>query len=245
MRGGRVTPESSREEQIAAIVALARTGYLPVVEEGEGQPAATRFGGRPWLANGESWPNCGACGEPMMFLVQVNRAELTDRQAEYLRGDGLMQLFYCQDWDCSADIWKPFSAGSLARLVPSASLEDGGFAVAPTTLRLVDPNLVVGWTERTESPGPEERPRYGIDLELSWDDEDRLGPVEDDKLGGWPCWMQHVEYPDCPRCGTEMNLVLQIPSESLADVLLGDAGVGHVTQCHTHPDVLAFGWACA
>jgi uncharacterized protein YwqG len=69
-------------------------------------------------------------------------------------------------------------------------------------------------------------------------------PRAGDKLGGWPDWIQGVEYPACPRCGNAMKTIFQLDSQDHIDHMFGDAGVGHVTQCPTHPDVLAFGWAC-
>lgn len=65
-----------------------------------------------------------------------------------------------------------------------------------------------------------------------------------DKLGGWPAWVQGVEYPDCPRCGARMALLFQLDSEENVPWMFGDVGCGHVTRCPAHPDEVAFGWAC-
>lgn len=65
-----------------------------------------------------------------------------------------------------------------------------------------------------------------------------------DKLGGWPAWVQGVEYPSCPRCGKRMVLVFQVDSEDNVPFMFGDIGCGHVTQCPKHKEVVAFGWAC-
>ena len=41
-----------------------------------------------------------------------------------------------------------------------------------------------------------------------------------------------------------MDLVFQLDSEKNVPFMFGDAGVGHITQCPTHKDVVAFTWAC-
>ena len=71
-------------------------------------------------------------------------------------------------------------------------------------------------------------------------------PAHGDKLGGYPRWVQGVEYPTCRRagCGETMRLVFQIGSEDNIPLMWGDCGIGHITQCPTHTGVLAFGWAC-
>jgi uncharacterized protein YwqG len=65
-----------------------------------------------------------------------------------------------------------------------------------------------------------------------------------DKLGGWPHWIQGVEYPACPRCEGRMTYVFQLDSEDNVPFMFGDSGCGHITQCPDHKDVVAFGWAC-
>ena len=70
-------------------------------------------------------------------------------------------------------------------------------------------------------------------------------PLEGEKLGGWPAWIQGIEYPSCPLCDTQMALVLQVDSEKHVAMMWGDMGIGHVTQCPNHPDVLTFAWACS
>lgn len=69
-------------------------------------------------------------------------------------------------------------------------------------------------------------------------------PHDGDKLGGWPAWVQGVEYPKCIECGEPMDMLFQIDSEDNVPYMFGDCGTAHVTQCPTHPDVVAMGWAC-
>jgi hypothetical protein len=75
--------------------------------------------------------------------------------------------------------------------------------------------------------------------------EDLLGRGCDggDKLGGWPCWIQDVEYPACPTCKKRMQHVFQVTGDPLP-FMFGDMGIGHITQCPRHKDIVAFGWSC-
>jgi hypothetical protein len=70
-------------------------------------------------------------------------------------------------------------------------------------------------------------------------------PRMGDKLAGWPAWVQGVEYPRCPLCEETMGLVFQIESEGHVPFRFGDSGTGHITRCRTHPNLVAFSWACA
>jgi hypothetical protein len=125
---------------------------------------------------------------------------------------------------------------------------------------------IVGWTESIDLPHPSEHEELGLayvygraegtrlecaELGLSFDNinDDELAEnlamaQSGDKLGGWPYWVQNVEYPSCPTCGERMRLVFQIDSEDNVPFMFGDTGCGHITQCPAHKDVVAFGWAC-
>lgn len=58
-----------------------------------------------------------------------------------------------------------------------------------------------------------------------------------DELGGWPHWVQGIEYPGCPQCGCRMELVFQLDSMDNVTHRFGDEGIGHITQCPDHPEV--------
>ncbi|HEV7760537.1 MAG TPA: DUF1963 domain-containing protein [Acidimicrobiales bacterium] len=166
------------------------------------------------------------------------------------------------------DGWAPFSdAASLVRVVPGDPLapvgapDDGadgadGFAAA----------AIVGWERFDDLPDPEDHdlaglwraydadlrtvsvrcPEVGLEATVGLDDldvDDIAQAAGQDKLAGWPRWDQGREYPACPTCGATMRLVLQLDSEDHVPFMFGDLGIGHVTQCPVHHDVVAFGWA--
>ena len=217
---------------------LTRPTFKPVVEPGEQAGLESRFGGQPWLPAGEGWPRCGDCGNPMTFFLQVAAAEVPAAMRERF-GAGLLQMFYCTD---GCDGFEAFSPASLIRLVRP-------FGTGATPAEAATENFaakrIVSWTEQVDLPDWDELADLGV--ELPEEEIDALGqtyPRAGDKLGGWPHWVQGVEYPSCRRCGRRMELLVQVDSEDNVPWMFGDMGCGHITQCPDHLDELAFGWAC-
>ena len=67
---------------------------------------------------------------------------------------------------------------------------------------------------------------------------------ERDKVGGWPAWVQVVEYPKCPQCDGRMDsVVFQLTSGDKVPFHLADGGRGPILQCPKHKRVLAFPWS--
>jgi uncharacterized protein YwqG len=231
----------------ARLAPFRRGTWIPEVVDGAGPPDASRLGGAPWLRPGETWPACPNCGRPMHLFVQLNARDLPPAGAQALEG-GLMQFFYCirEDPTCEqeCDGWAPFARNTLLRLIPRDDL--GGGAMASADVEAFPPKRITGWTEAIDYPHCEDAEDRG--LQLSDEETDALDdcarPHAGEKLLGWPYWVQGIEYPDCPECGTRMHLLFQIDSERHLPYMFGDSGVGHVTQCPRHRNRLAFGWAC-
>jgi uncharacterized protein YwqG len=243
-----------------------RAAWKPVVQDGDGEPTASKFSGTPWIAQGDAWPLCKRCQHPMQLFVQLDLAQLPE-PLQGAFGAGLLQLFYCTDETCGySGGWEPFSdVSSLVRVVQPVgpALE----TAIPQEPGYFPAKRIVAWNEIPDYPDPPEHDELG--LEYTYDRDagtttltcQELGltfeGVEDDylaeniatsalgdKLAGWPNWIQGVEYPHCPTCGTRMALVFQVDSEDNLPFMFGDVGTGHVTQCPDHQHVVAFGWAC-
>jgi uncharacterized protein YwqG len=229
---------------------------------GDAQTGA-QFGGAPLLAPSETWPVCKSCERPMQFFLQLSPEALPLSFTP--RGDGVLQLFYCSLDDGGCETWSPFSGTHLVRLLSGpAEVAPHPAGLAPLPVR-----WVTGWSELVDYPHAEEHRALGLAYDYDFPNKrvsvacDELGvalrdldidagvaetigdAAEGDKLGGWPLWVQGVEYPSCPTCGSRMQLVLQVDSEDNIPHMFGDAGCGHVTQCPVHSDVLAFAWACS
>ena len=238
-----------------------RTAWSPIVREGDADTTASKFAGMPWLAADEPWPACGNCHEALTFFLQLDLAHLP-RELDAVYGDGLVQLFYCTR--CIHSGWEPFSSESLVRIVaPTVASQ----RVAPRQVEQFPPRTIVGWNAFDDYPNQQEHRllgvRYVYDLEtmrlrVECDDppfvaedveantltEEMAVAASGDKLAGWPFWVQDVEYPACPTCSQSMRLVFQLDSEQHIPFMFGDCGVGHITQCAKHRQMVAFGWAC-
>lgn len=241
-------------ELAARLAPWSRPYWKPETVDEDGPVTASKFSGRPWLSPDEVWPICPSCEQPLQLFVQLNTqdfpAEVKDNY-----GNGLIQLFYCTsseplcEDDCEA--YAPFSESVLARRVEPQAASVGDGVVPSMPEGHFPPKRITGWTAAgTDLPSAEET-RILLNAAgqtLSESEDDLLWEVteqtEGDKLGGWPMWVQGVEYPDCPDCGCTMELVMQIDSEDHLPYMFGDLGCGHLTQCPKHPEQLAFAWAC-
>jgi uncharacterized protein YwqG len=241
-----------------------RFTWKPVVSESDGPATASKFSGIPWLAPGEQWPVCVGCQRPLQLFLQLNLNDLPEELCSRF-GDGLLQLFYCVDFDCdrSGDAWQPFAQPTVVRVVVPTGHERTDVTVPPNHF---PPQTIVRWEIDSDFPSAEEHralgliyeydfnaksvtvrwPEVGLQLEnLEFETADLIAnPHVGDKLSGWPYWIQSAEYPSCPQCGKQMELVFQIDSEDNLPFMFGDTGCGHITQCPHHKDVVAFGWAC-
>lgn len=169
--------------------------------------------------------------------------------------------------ECWADgAWEPFSnVASVVRVVPRHALAP---ARHPATTPGFPALAIETWERFEDAPHPQDHaaagllstydfeartvtlrcPSVGLDATISLDDlevEDIAVAADKDKLSGWPCWIQGNEQPACPTCGEAMQLLFQVSSEDHVPFMFGDAGIGHITICPTHPDIVAFGWACS
>ena len=233
-------PPPLDEERLAP---YRRPCWVPRVEDRDGEPQASKFSGRAALPEGESWPVCPSCNRPMQLFLQLNAADLP-RGFTAPWGKGLLQFFYCTTSDphceVDCDAWAPFARSTLLRVIPVPT----SFAGAQPPPAAFPAKRIVGWKHRDDLPGWEELESFGFSDEEAEEITNLDYPRSGDKLSGWPNWVQGVEYPQCPECGSEMKMLFQIDSEDNLPFMFGDAGCGHITYCEKHPRVLAFGWAC-
>lgn len=241
----------------------ARQAWRPITSPGDDPAPVSKFSGLPWLAASEAWPRCQECQAEMPLFLQLDLAT-TPVQARGRFGEGLLQLFYCTSCD---EGFEAFSRTSLVRLLDPAQ---GRALNGPHPQPVSPARRITGWTEITDYPHPPEHETLGIAYTYDFkakplttsiacedppvvaeglvadDLAERLSVAEPgDKLGGWPCWIQGVEYPACPVCQAEMQMVFQLDSNDNLDFMFGDVGTGHITQCPVHKSVVAFSWACS
>jgi hypothetical protein len=244
-----------------------RPAWLPICEVGDGPATASKFAGTPWLGEAESWPVCGSCQRPLDLFLQLNLSELPQELTGRF-GSGLLQFFYCRhtasSGDCRGEGYEAFADCQCVRIVhpdssggrPQVAAEVGSFA----------PKTIIDWNRIDDYPRWAELEELGLvfrfdqESQRVWIECREIGLVSErfpsatafdyldrcngsDKLAGWPCWIQNVEYPNCPRCQRRMQLVFQHTGDELP-FMFGDMGIGQITQCPEHHEVIAFSWAC-
>lgn len=229
------------------IEVFKKSAWKPMVADGDGSRLDSKFAGTPFIRAGEDYPLCGNCERPLQLFLQLDLGKLPPALGDDF-GHGLLQFFYCTsseplcEVDCEA--YFPFAKSVLTRIIEPENLisanENASYGGA------FPPKLITGWEETDDYPNWEESVLLGIERDSEIMDEliESDYPVSGDKLAGYPMWIQGVEYPDCPVCGERMRLLFQIDSEDNIPFMFGDVGCGHLTQCETHKDQLAFGWAC-
>lgn len=241
---------ASEKDLLGKIAAYKRNTWMPLVEEGaEDEALASKIGGQAYLLPGETYPQCSNCHEPLTLFLQLNPRTLPPNADLDLEPDKLVQLFYCTnqhphcELECKA--WEPFAKSELARTVALPAEEVSLPASIPAHQLPV--NLITDWVENEDYPDWHEMQlgEAGLseqEVEELENNENTI-PKAADKLGGWPYWVQGVEYPKCPECGIQMQMIFQLDSEHHLPYMFGDAGVAHLHQCRLHKHVLAFGWS--
>lgn len=248
-----------------------RAAWLPRVEDRPTSPRETSFCAQPWLNQVDDWPYCALCTRPLQLFLQLDLDSLpSELGAKY--GSGFLQLYYCRhtaDGSCHGESgWEAFSdACSRVRIVrPTA---ESPSSITHNCDRNFPPRAIVGWDRIDDCPNPGEHDELGLvydygfrnntpaeihcpELDIHCTGMRFLNAAAEgitshggDKLAGWPNWVQGVEYPHCPRCDALMQFIMQVDSEDHIPFMFGDSGMGYVTQCPHHLDVVAFGWACS
>lgn len=232
------------------IAPYKRKTWMPLVEEDEPDEAlATKLGGAAYVPPGSRHPICANCQEPLTLFLQLNPNNLPPDCDLDLEPDKLIQLFYCtnQDPHCELDCqaWQAFAKSELAHAVPLPATD---VSLPATKLpRQFPVRLISEWVENEDYPDWHEMQMGAAGLnEQEVDQLEQLetaAPKAADKLGGWPYWVQGVEYPSCPECGIQMHMIFQLDSDHHLPYMFGDAGIGHLHQCRIHKSILAFEWA--
>lgn len=234
--------------QIAAgakkkVAAHVRTARIPILggPPAEEDAITSRFGGLPGLRAGEAWPECGRCGAPMAFFFQLDTAALGGELRRTGDARRIVQWFFCIS---CAPIACPDPA-ALVRAVPAAEIASVGRAAegfAPF------PGIgIAGWTSRKDYPwrdagkAPGDRARADLDrAEVA-----ALEPhnVAGTKSGGWPRWLQDVQYPADER-GPLEQLVIQLDTGGPIPHDFGDSGEAWVFCAAGDMTRLGWVWQC-
>lgn len=236
-------PPPELTDVVSKLGTLKRRAYVPITEARDSDLSGSKMSGHPQVTVRHPWPVCPNCERKMQLFWQQDLAD-HELSHGYPVTDGLLQFFYCVSGEplCEDDCesYAPFSKATHFRVVPleggeSEELPEGHFPA----------RRIVGWKVVDDYPGWEELGDAGMTLS---DTEANVlfdkYPLTGEKIGGWPYWVQGVEYPNCKECSAKMEFLLQVDSEGNLPYMFGDVGCGHVTYCKEHPDVMSFHWAC-
>lgn len=244
------TSETPGWEVLAPILdPLKRVAWIPAVADEISGPDCSKFSGIPALEKVEDWPCCRNCNEPMQLFLQLNSKDLPHEVGNCF-GEGFLQVFYCTNWDKRCEVrckaFFPFSKSTLVRVLEIEREAIASIETSPVTHQFPE-RKIVGWSSKEDYPNWEEL--ESLDVTLSDEQGELLSdldyPLPNDKLLGWPHWVQGIEYPNCPKCGKTMKFVFQIDSEDNLPFMFGDVGCSHITQCEDHPDQMTIAWACS
>lgn len=242
------------------LTAHCRTAYCPTVADGDLGPDQSKFAGVPWINAGDVWPACAYCGKPMQMFLQLNLQGLPAKFPEW-PAQGFLQVFYCtaKGSYCEEkgdDAFQPFGKFLCARILEPSD------RCASTEACPIDSPLpartIIGWRSQDDYPAPAELAAVApgvlsddeaMDLFITLD-KIRAGDIDEepttignDKLGGWPMWLQGPAYPACPECEADMEYTFQIASNRSLVYMFGDCGIAHLFRCPKHPKRLGFSWA--
>jgi uncharacterized protein YwqG len=144
---------------------------------------------------------------------------------------------------CWMQACQAFSTSQVIRIVQPK--DKANHVEVPEMESTFPTKLIVGWEEIEDYPHPDEAEQYGVllnDKNKVWSEYILLNNLGD-KLAGWPCWAQDIEYPKCPLCNQKMDqFIFQLEEYETTNFPYPHSGlgVGYVVQCPTHKEQVAF-----
>jgi uncharacterized protein YwqG len=172
----------------------------------------------------------------------IETSELSEEKSELVFGNSKPILEELTEI-CWMQACKAFSTSQVIRIVqPTGQVND---VSVPEMENTFPTKAVVGWEEIEDYPCPDEAEQYGILLS----DEDKVSSEfillnnVGDKLAGWPCWAQNIDYPKCPLCNQKMDqFIFQLEECETTNFPYPHSGlgVGYIVQCSMHKEQVAF-----
>lgn len=171
----------------------------------------TKFGGMPVWVGEAQWPLGAETGEPMMFIGQI--------ALDSFGFDGRMAYIFIDDSEDAEDTYQPDAGANAVIIQPDGEI----LAPVSTESRTDGPSLVEFVKVEGEyllQPQPRE---FAVILGEEDDAPDEEPEGFDNKIGGFPQWLQFDETP-----GEGWTLLLQLDSNGAPfEINFGDVGVGY------------------
>jgi len=180
---------------------LQQDVWLPSFRKGEKKSLTTsKLGGKPWLADNETWPTCQLCGLPMQFFLQIDLSELKAETGKHPFGEGLLQCFHCVNPEKCSD--EAFTVEfrqkrQLVRIVQDADKQACNTQAEPDFAYPLVKRYITTWKRTKE----------------------KIVAMEEDKAGGTVHGYfrdpevdfrdNTADIPKCSTCAQEMLLMIQ------------------------------------
>jgi hypothetical protein len=181
---------------------------------------SVRFGGRGSAA-------CGLCGEPLHHLITIPEASIfSPGSGKAHRQISLETCLSCLGWERPVLFYKHDDDGRAQPLdVGFSKPEFIGDPFQETRVRLAPTPARWTWQDWASSNSRQNLNRFG----------------------GYPCWIQSADFPQCRDCEETMRFVMQLdsglPNEGDGEWLWGSGGICYVFGCSPCRST-AFLWQC-
>ncbi len=178
------------------------------------------FGPYVFLLENEQLPQCKVCEKKLSPIFQIEVSQL--REFFSFQGHDLyLQVFYCANEKCDeyGSMDDQAADNFLVRMAKSPAL--------------------------TLSKGSLDFATHNITLGPQLDDSESE-PTFDDKIGGFPAWVQEESYSHCPECRNNRNMEYRLqfnPPESEGLPFPNGAAI-FISQCKIHHQQFGFIWQC-
>lgn len=248
----KVSGLSSREDLVALVKPLIRPAVKVVVQKSgrppENSQQLSHFGGQPYFEKGEYWPLTEK-GRPLDFIFQIVNT------GEQLLPDHIKVVQFFYDWDM-----QPWDSGTPGWTVKTYE------AIDPAKQLLIPRPLELPWakycpvsfTPIQSLPDWEGIDHYSseasklsciLNEDEPWGHYDEVskelvGETEYQSIiGGYPKWLQGEATPSDDD-DNNLPLLMQIDSETNADIRWGDQGLIYIFHNPATPGVYEFQLQC-
>ncbi|MEH2351200.1 MAG: DUF1963 domain-containing protein [Nostoc sp.] len=181
-------------------------------------------------------------GKEVIEEVVIETSELSEEESELILGNTEPILEELIDI-CWMQACQAFSISQVIMIVQPKG--EVNHVEVPEMEKTFPTKFIVGWEEIEDYPHPDEVEQYGT----LFNDKNKVSSEYillnnlGDKLAGWPCWAQDIEYPKCPLCNQKMDqFIFQLEEYETTNFPYPHSGlgVGYVVQCPTHKEQVAF-----
>ncbi len=215
------------------------------------------WGGAPLLKKDEEWPICQCCKSPMALILQLPTINLPKTAQKSIQGTGILQLFHCPKENCINLMGDESEQGEyawLCRLESATKLKPIDLAMEKKMKgAILKPRYITDWKRTVDGPTLSDLASAKDTKIREWSQSlafqeryDKVYPLDEDKFGGSPRWLQDSQVHDCPFCQAgkrkPLKFVLQFASQNRAKsgFAFGDRGQAYLFQCTVDPKHFSF-----